>query len=221
MFIFEYIIVVIFGLYLGSFFTAISLRIANNEKVFVKRSLCDSCYEKIPFLYLNPILGYILSFGKCKNYIFSENLYIFSIFSLLTTSMFVACIIDFETMYIYNLNILLFAVLIFLFFSITKHLSINANSFFCALLPLIFKFTYEFIRKIITKKNIIIIGIGDIYIFIILFFLLDFLKIAMIIGLSGLFGIFFGIIGKNVKIRYPFIPSIFLSFYIILILEFL
>ncbi len=241
MFIFECLVVAIIGLYFGSFFTAISLRICSDEKVFTKRSACDSCLKTISFLSLTPIIGYILCKGRCKkcfckvpikysiweaiyslilviNYCaFHNNLHIFLAFSILTTEMFVACVIDFETMYVYNVNILLFAISLFYFLFISKNLLITQASFVVACFPLIFKFGYEFIREKITKKKINVIGIGDICIFVILFFLLDFSKIAIIIALSGMFGILFGTIGKYVKSHYPFVPSIFLSCYIIFI----
>ena len=246
MFIFSYLIVIILGLYFGSFLTATSLRLVNNQKLFSKNSFCDSCGTRIKFLRLIPVIGYITSKGKCsfcKNQIpvkytiweiihccafvlnfavFGNNIPSFLTFTLLTTTMFVIAVIDLETMYVYNIHIFIFGILLAAFLYVNNILQIEFLSFIAALIPLFFKISYEYIREKITKNKVVIVGWGDVYIFIILFFLLDFLNIAIIILLSGLFGILFGILRKSeYSNHYPFIPSISLSVYTIFIWKFL
>ena len=60
------ILVVVFGLFWGSFLGLLSYRIPRNISIVVPRSYCDHCSKKIPF-YLNiPIIGYLILRGKCK-----------------------------------------------------------------------------------------------------------------------------------------------------------
>ena len=246
MFILSYLIVIILGLYFGSFLTAMSLRVVNNQKLFSKYSFCDSCGTRIKFFSLIPVIGYLSSKGRClfcKNKIsvkytiweivyccifvlnfvvFGNNIPSFLTFTLLTVVMFVITVIDFETMYVYNVHIFIFGIFLAAFLYVNNILQIEFLSFITALIPLFFKISYEYIREKITKNKVVIVGWGDVYIFIILFFLLDFLNIAIIIFISGIFGVFFGILRKSeYSNHYPFIPSISLAVYTIFIWKFL
>jgi len=222
------------------------LRFCNNQKLLSKNSHCDSCGAKITFYNLIPVCGYTTSKGRCSNcgqkisikYTIWELIYASTflinfllfkndhqslvIFTLLTSTMFVASVIDFETMFVYNIHIVIFGILFSAFLYVNNMLEITTMSFIMATLPLIFKFGYEFIRKKLTGNQIIVLGMGDVLIFQILFFLLDFSKVAIIMFLSGLFGVLYGLLrkcGKN--LHYPFVPSIFLAVYIIFIWKFL
>jgi prepilin signal peptidase PulO-like enzyme (type II secretory pathway) len=136
--------------------------------------------------------------------------------------MFVIAVIDFETMYVYNVHILIFGILLAAFLYVNNILQIELLSFISAFIPPFFKISYEYARQKVTKNKVTVIGWGDVYIFIILFFLLDFLNIAIIIFISGLFGVFFGILRKSeYSNHYPFIPSISLAVYTIFIWKFL
>ena len=246
MFILSYLIVIILGLYLGSFLTAMSLRVVNNQKLFSKHSFCDSCGARIKFFSLIPVIGYLSSKGRClfcKNKIsvkytiweivyccifvlnfavFGNNIPSFLTFTLLTFTMFVIAVIDFETMYVYNIHIFIFGIFLAAFLYINNILQIELLSFISAFIPPFFKISYEYVRQKVTKNKVTVIGWGDVCIFIILFFLLDFLNIAIIIFISGLFGVFFGILrNRSIYTHYPFIPSISLAVYTIFIWKFL
>ncbi len=60
------------GLCLGSFFYTLSLRFSSSEKynrfieIFYKPSYCYNCGEKIGLIALIPLVGYVLSIGKCR-----------------------------------------------------------------------------------------------------------------------------------------------------------
>ena len=246
MFIFSYFIATILGLYFGSFLTAISLRLVGNQKLFSKNSFCDSCGTRINFFRLIPVVGYLASKGMClfcKNKIsvkytiwevihcgafvlnfsvFGNDLPSFFTFTLLTAAMFVIAIIDFETMYVYDFHIFVFGIFLCAFLYVNNKLQIEFLSFIVALIPTFFKITYEYIRQKITKSKVVIVGWGDVYIFTILFFLLDFSNISKIIFLSGLFGVLFGLFrNRGFSTHYPFIPSISLAVYTIFVWKFL
>ena len=246
MFIFSYLIVIILGLYLGSFLTAISLRLASEQKLFSKHSFCDSCHARIKFTNLIPVVGYLLTKGKCSNckseisvkYTIWEVVHCIAFvlnfaafhnsplslifFALLTAAMFVIAIVDCETMFVYHIHIAFFGFFLFLFLYEQKLLDVTPWSCAAASAPPLFKLVYEYIREKITKERLTIVGWGDVYIFIILFFLLDFLNISIIMMISGLCGVFFGLARKSGKnAHYPFIPSISLAVYTIFIWKFL
>ena len=246
MFILAGIGILILGLYIGSFVTAVAFRIASEEKTFVLRSKCDNCEAVLSFLYLIPILGYILCKGKCVKcqksisikymtwevlhgcayllnfYVFQNNLLAFFLFCSVTSILFLISIIDIQVMYIYDIHIIILFIFFVGFLYSVGELKITPFSFIKAGVPLCFKIFYENIRTKITKEKVIVIGIGDIKLFTILFFLLDFSKSIMIILESGLIGMLFGLLKRQVDDNhYPFIPSISLSLYTLFIWVFL
>lgn len=232
-------IFVILGAYIGSFVAAISLRVANEEKIFVSRSKCDQCSSVISFLYLIPIVGYFLSQGKCRN-CYKKISFKYTVYEIIHTTMyavnyyflhiapftlFMLCvisslllmisIIDMEKMFIYDIHIAIFFILFTIFLFVIKQLHITMFSFIYAVIPFIFKYTYECVRQQITKKHITVIGVGDIKLLASLFFLLDFHKSMYIICLSGFIGLIFGIVkNKNRGFHYAFIPAISIAVYL-------
>jgi prepilin signal peptidase PulO-like enzyme (type II secretory pathway) len=243
MFILYLLFAVVLGMYIGSFITATSLRIACNETLLVKRSKCDSCKGVIKPLYLTPILGYFLCRGRCVmcdkkisleytlwetlhtmlylvNFIYFKNnpLALFCICGITSILMMIS-IIDIKTMYIYDLHIIILFIFCIVFLFLTSNLHLEISSFIMALMPWFFKAMYEYIRYKITKNSLEVIGVGDVKLLTLLFFLLDFYNIAIIIALSGFIGVIFGMtVGRKNNIHYPFAPSISISIYGLFIL---
>jgi len=60
------IIFFILGLFMGSFYTVIGLRLPNHEDFIKGRSHCDHCNHELKFLDMIPIISYILLKGKCR-----------------------------------------------------------------------------------------------------------------------------------------------------------
>jgi len=60
------ILVLIFGLFWGSFLALLSYRIPKKISVITPRSFCDSCGKKIVWYNNIPIVSYILLRGKCS-----------------------------------------------------------------------------------------------------------------------------------------------------------
>lgn len=60
-----YFYIVLFGLFLGSFFNVVGMRIPKQQSL-MGFSHCDSCGKKLNYLELFPVIGYILIKGKCK-----------------------------------------------------------------------------------------------------------------------------------------------------------
>ena len=54
------IIFFILGLFMGSFYTVIGLRLPKHENFITNRSYCDKCHHELSFLDMIPILSYLL-----------------------------------------------------------------------------------------------------------------------------------------------------------------
>ncbi|QNO16111.1 prepilin peptidase [Alkalicella caledoniensis] len=60
-------IIAVFGLCLGSFLNVCIFRIPKKQSIVSPPSSCMGCGKKIPPLYLVPVVGYLISRGKCFN----------------------------------------------------------------------------------------------------------------------------------------------------------
>lgn len=60
------IIFFVFGLFMGSFYTVVGLRLPKKENFFTNRSHCDHCHHTLSFLDMIPILSYLFLKGKCR-----------------------------------------------------------------------------------------------------------------------------------------------------------
>lgn len=243
MFILYILAVLFFGLYFGSFITAIAVRISSEEKTFVKHSRCDSCGVRISMLHLVPIVGYIICNKKCAhckqkispeytiweaihatlwcvNFLFlHQSMYLFIVVSAITSLLVLISIIDIKTMYIYDIHIVFLFILFLLFFWQKGVLEINATSFVKACLPLVFKLLYERLRFVFTRQKLVVLGMGDVKLLCVLFFFLDFFNIAMIMCISGIVGMLFFCAKKrrDAKSYYPFVPAIAVGIYYFLL----
>lgn len=60
------IIFFIFGLFFGSFFTVVGLRLPRRENFITNHSYCDSCHHELSFLDMIPVFSYLFLHGKCR-----------------------------------------------------------------------------------------------------------------------------------------------------------
>ena len=60
------IIFFIVGLFFGSFFTVVGLRLPKHENFITNRSYCDTCYHELSLLDMIPIVSYFLLGKKCR-----------------------------------------------------------------------------------------------------------------------------------------------------------
>ena len=56
----------ILGLFMGSFYTVVGLRLPKHEKFITGRSHCDECNHQLAFIDMIPIISYIFLKGKCR-----------------------------------------------------------------------------------------------------------------------------------------------------------
>ena len=64
--IFYLIVFFIIGIYFGSFFTVVGLRLPKHENFIISRSRCDECGHELSLLEMVPILSYFLLGRKCR-----------------------------------------------------------------------------------------------------------------------------------------------------------
>ena len=64
----EIVLIVMFfviGLFFGSFFCVVGMRLGRNEDFIKGRSYCDSCHHSLSFLDMIPIFSYLFLRGRC------------------------------------------------------------------------------------------------------------------------------------------------------------
>ena len=66
MFILYLIIFFIFGLFMGSFYTVIGLRLPKHENFLSDRSHCDKCQHNLSLFDMIPLLSYLFLKGRCR-----------------------------------------------------------------------------------------------------------------------------------------------------------
>ena len=66
MFILYLIIFFIFGLFMGSFYTVIGLRLPKHDNFLTDRSHCDKCQHNLSLLDMIPLLSYLFLKGRCR-----------------------------------------------------------------------------------------------------------------------------------------------------------
>lgn len=60
------IIFFLLGLFMGSFYTVIGLRLPKHEDFISNRSYCDNCKHTLSFIDMIPIVSFLLLRGKCR-----------------------------------------------------------------------------------------------------------------------------------------------------------
>jgi leader peptidase (prepilin peptidase) / N-methyltransferase len=61
-----YLIIIFYGLVLGSFYNVVGLRVPANESIVTPRSACPNCKHKLGPIELIPVLSYLIQRGKCR-----------------------------------------------------------------------------------------------------------------------------------------------------------
>ncbi|RTR27320.1 prepilin peptidase [Robertmurraya yapensis] len=61
-----YILPFLYGLFLGSFFNVVGLRVPEKKSIVTPRSACPNCHHTLTALELIPVLSYIIQGGKCR-----------------------------------------------------------------------------------------------------------------------------------------------------------
>lgn len=57
----------IYGLFLGSFFNVVGLRVPSRQSITTGRSACTTCLQPLSWYELIPLCSYIIQHGKCRH----------------------------------------------------------------------------------------------------------------------------------------------------------
>jgi leader peptidase (prepilin peptidase)/N-methyltransferase len=60
------IIFFVLGLFMGSFYTVVGLRLPNNENFISNRSYCDTCHHTLSLFDMVPLFSFLFLRGKCR-----------------------------------------------------------------------------------------------------------------------------------------------------------
>lgn len=238
----EFILVVIFGLILGSFCTLLSYRINKKQDIVFARSKCVKCGTNLKATNLIPLLSWIIQRGKCSNcqapisirYPLIELVSMLSfvaiyfalgrvldlemmIYFLIASTFIVMSVIDIEQYSIPNILQYLFTSLATLLIiskqGVNAPLAHVSSGFLYLSFGLILYMLFYFTTKIEA------IGVDDIKFFFIAGFLLGLGNFIAFILFTGIFGITFGLAWKATKHEetFPFAPAMCLATFLCLL----
>lgn len=243
----ELLLVITFGLCMGSFITMASHRFSlEGEKIkdlLLKRSHCVMCKKQLKIKNLVPLFSWVIQKGKCSfcrgkiaiKYPLIEFstaiIFVIIYFSvgkiidaklalicLIATLMIIAVITDLEGYFIPDTIQITLAVLILVFHLFNMDEKSLFYYFSSAILFFIFGLILHLGFLFVTKKDGI--GFGDIKFFAVAGFLLGYSEFAVFMLFSGALGIIFGLIWKKITKAeiFPFAPSLIASLAICLLL---
>lgn len=212
------LLVLVFGVVIGSFLNVCIYRIPNEESISYPPSHCSSCKHKLSFFELVPILSYIFLGGKCKqchSYISIQYpiiealngiIYILIFYKYgLTISFFKYCIfasllivigmIDYKTQYVYR-STTIFGIITAIGILIIQYF-VNGESFINSILGGVIGFLIIGLIVFITKG----MGEGDIEIAIVCGLFLGIKGILLTLFLAVIFGGIIGIFIVSLKLK--------------------
>lgn len=117
------ILLFIFGLVMGSFYTVIGLRCPKNESIVKPRSHCESCNHVLKWYELIPVLSWIIQKGKCRQ-CHAKLSIVYPVIELLTASLFALAYILYGIEYEFFAMIIISSLLVIIFVSDFKYLVI-------------------------------------------------------------------------------------------------
>ena len=224
----EYILVIIFGIIIGSFLNVCIFRILNEESISYPPSHCSSCKHKLGILDLVPILSFIFLKGRCRychekisiQYPIIEMLngflyflifykYGFTIFTLkyciFASLLIVIGMIDYKTQYVYTSTTIL-GLITAVIFIVTQYI-VSKQNWTIYILGGIVGFSIIGLIVLITKG----MGEGDIEIAAVCGFFLGAKGILLTLFIAIILGGITGIVIialklKNIKDRIAFGP---------------
>lgn len=226
--IFWTIYIFIIGLFMGSFYNVVGIRVPNKETL-MGRSHCPSCGKTLGWIELFPVIGYLILGGKCKNCKSTISVK-YPIIELITAILFsVSFVILQENMVEYILVVVFISLMVIITVS-DMYYQIIPDIILLVFLPVIFALRM-FSDEIVWYYSIL----GGILGFVVMYFLAWYgkkrfkqealgggdIKLYFLIGLflgvetvflsllfAALLGIIFAVISRKKSGYIPFVPFI-------------
>ncbi len=229
------IIFFILGLFMGSFYTVVGLRLPKHESFIKGRSHCDSCNHELSFIDMIPIISYLFLKGKCRYckkeisnlstymelftaILFTLSYYVFG-FSYelfialgIVTMLIIISVSDLSYFVIPDEILIFFTGYFLIIFALQKGVILTSLNIFSGLVLFCIMYTIMLIGNFLFKKETL--GGGDIK--------LMFVEGLVLSPLLGLTGIFLGsilalpisllMLYKHKQRLVPFGPFLLISF---------
>ena len=223
------IFIFIMGLFFGSFFNVIGIRVPKKETL-MGRSHCNNCDHQISWLELIPVVGYLIIGGKCKK-CKTPIAIKYPLIELLTAIIFsVSYIILHENMVEYILVVMFFSlmtivtvsdiyykivpdVILLIFFPIILILRLYSDMVWWeSILGGVVAFVFLYLIALYGKKRFKMdaLGGGDIKLYLLIGLFLGYQYVFLSLIVAALSGMIFGGLLRNKEDRYiPFVPFIY------------
>ncbi len=227
----EEILLILFGLIIGSFLNVVIYRLPIEKSIVKPRSYCPQCNQNIKFYDNIPVISFIILGGKCRNckakislqyplveiftaltFWLSYSFYfsispVYTVFTIIFLCIIVVlAIIDFKHMILPD-EFTIGGGVLFLIYSFFNPIITYKSAFISAFgSALIFAFLYFFYLKV---RKIEGLGFGDVKMMILLGAFLGIHKLLIAVFLASLSGVIIGFIfiifkGKDLKTKLPF-----------------
>lgn len=224
-----YTYIFVIGLFLGSFFNVVGIRVANKESL-LGRSHCPNCGKTLGPLELFPIAGYVILKGKCKQCKTKIALK-YPLMELITGLLFVSSFVFLQQNMVEYVLIVLFISLMVIITVSDMYYQTIPDIFLIIFLPFIFVlriynpidmwydgiiggvvgfgflFFIALYGKIRFKKDAM--GGGDIKLYFIIGIVLGYQTVILSLFFAALFGLLYSIATRKKSGHMPFVPFIF------------
>ena len=137
-----YVLIFIFGLVFGSFFTVVGERLPDNKSIIKPASHCPNCLKKLKWYELIPLISFIFLKGKCRNC--QEKIpVLYPIMELLCGLLYLLSFIIFGISFEFFCLILISSLLIIIFVSDIKYnIILDSPLVISAILFIVLEFIY-------------------------------------------------------------------------------
>ena len=224
-----YTYIFLMGLFLGSFFNVLGIRVPNKESI-MGRSQCPNCGKTLGALELFPIIGYLILKGKCKECNTKISIK-YPLMELITGVLFLSSFVFIQYNMIEYILIVLFISLMVIITVSDMYYQTIPNIFLIIFLPLIFvlrivspiEMWYDgIIGGVIGFGFMYLIALygrfrfkqdalggGDIKLYFIIGVVLGYQLVIVSLFFSALFGLIYSMIIRKKEGYLPFVPFIF------------
>jgi len=225
-----YTYILILGMFLGSFYNVLGIRIPKKETL-KGRSHCNNCDHQIGWIELMPVIGYIVIGGKCKQCKTHISIK-YPLMELLTGVLFLVSymilrdnVIEYilvvafiSLMTIVTVSDLYYKIvpdvvlMVFLPILITLRVLSDAIPWYEGILGGVIAFVFLYLIALYGKKRFKqdALGGGDIKLYFLIGIVLGYQLIFLSLVFAGLLGIIYGLIDRKREPGYiPFVPFIY------------
>lgn len=224
-----YSYIFLIGLFLGSFFNVVGIRVPNKESL-MGRSHCPNCGRTLGVLELFPIIGYLILRGKCKecntkisakypimefitgilflsSFVFIQyNMIEYTIIVLFISLMVIITVSDMYYQTIPNIFLIVFLPFIFVL-RILSPIEMWYDGIIGGVIGFGFMYLIALYGRFRFKKDAL--GGGDIKLYFIIGLVLGYQLVILSLFFAALFGMIYSLLIRKKDGYLPFVPFIF------------